>query len=485
MNDILTKAYKTEDFRKQGHALIDLMAGYLAEAASDKEEVQAIPWESPEKQLSYWLQDFDNPSSADPLELFKDVMDRSVQVHRKRYMGHQTTPTLPITVLSAAVTALLNQGMGVYEMGMVGNTLERLLTEHLAKKLGFGTQATGFITSGGSLGNLTALLAARAVTTDIWHHGFEEGYQLAVIVSEEAHYCIDRSVRIMGFGVAGIIKVPVNEKFQMRTDLLEQYYQQASGEGRQVISVIGCAGSTSTGSYDDLDAIAAFCEKHKLWFHVDGAHGAPAAFSPKYQHLVRGVEKADSVVVDYHKMMMIPSLSTAVIFKRGSDAYKTFSQRAQYLWADQSTEEWYNGGKRTFECTKAMSALNVYTVFRTYGDGIFQQNVEVLYRLAEQFAALIRSNNKLELAYEPQCNIVCFRFNAGEADLSSLNGAIRDQLLQEGRFYIVQTILNGNLYLRVSLMNPLTTLNELHELLEAVQEKAAGVIQDERKQESV
>ncbi|MCC9167715.1 pyridoxal phosphate-dependent decarboxylase family protein [Pontibacter harenae] len=472
MDSILDKAYIAENFRKQGHALIDMMADYLAEATSDKEEIQAIPWQSPEEQLSYWQQDFSKPKVSDPLELFKDVMDHSIQVHRKRYLGHQTTPTLPVTVLSAAFTALLNQGMGVYEMGMVGNTLEKVLTEHLAQKLGYSKEASGFITSGGSLGNLTALLAARAVATDIWQSGYENGKQLAVLVSEEAHYCIDRAARIMGLGAAGIIKVPINARFQMRTELLEEYYQQALSEGKQVISVIGCAGSTSTGSYDDLKAIAAFSKKYNLWFHVDGAHGAPAAFSPTYKHLMAGIEEADSVVVDYHKMMMTPSLSTALIFKRGGDAYKTFSQRAQYLWTDQNTEEWYNGGKRSFECTKAMSALNVYTIFRMYGDGIFKENIERLYGLAVSFAEKIKANKSLDLAYEPQCNIVCFRFTATERDLSKINLAIRQQLLEEGRFYIVQTVLNGELYLRVSVMNPLSTEQEFQELLIAVEEKA-------------
>jgi len=473
MDNILDKAYATEEFRREGHALIDMMANYLAEAAAGSEDVQVIPWQSPEQQLDYWQHDFSKSEHANPLELFKDVLERSVQVHRKRYLGHQTTPTLPVTILSSAVTALLNQGMGVYEMGMVGNTLEKVLTEHLAQKLDFGSETSGFITSGGSLGNLTALLAARAAATEIWHNGYEDGQQLAVLVSEEAHYCIDRAVRIMGLGAAGIIKVPVNDKFQMRTDLLEQYYQQAAAAGKHVISVVGCAGTTSTGSYDDLNAIADFSTKYRLWFHIDGAHGAPAAFSPKYKHLVSGIEKADSVVVDYHKMMMTPSLSTAVLFKHGGDAYRTFSQQAQYLWTDQSTEEWYNGGKRTFECTKAMSALNVYTIFRTYGDEIFRQNIERLYGLAQEFAALIKSNRNLDLAYEPQCNIVCFRFKARVGDLSALNQSIRNQLLEEGRFYIVQTILNGELYLRVSLMNPLSTTKELHELLQAIEEKAA------------
>ena len=430
-----------------------------------------MPWQHPEEQLKYWKQDFSEPSLDQPLELFRDVLERSVQVHRKRYLGHQTTPTLPVTVLSGAMISLLNQGMGVYEMGMVGNTLEKILTEDLAQKLGYSPEASGFVTSGGSLGNLSALLAARAAVTNVWREGYTDGLKPAVMVSEEAHYCIDRSARIMGLGDEGIIKVPVNDRFQLRTDLLEEYYLKAVADGRQVVCVVGCAGTTSTGSYDDLEAIAKFCKQHKIWFHVDGAHGAPAAFSARYKHLIRGMAQADSVVVDYHKMMMTPSLSTALIFKNGSDAYKTFSQRAQYLWTEQETEEWYNGGKRSFECTKAMSVLHVYTLYRTYGESIFEENINILFGLATDFADLIRENKNFELAYEPQCNIVCFRYIKGTDNFSDLNREIRRMLLEDGRFYIVQTVLNGDLYLRVSLMNPLSTINELNDLLLEIEKK--------------
>lgn len=476
MKSKLDKAYTIEIFRKQGHELIDLMANYLEDAQSETKEALTMPWYNPEDQLEYWKQDFSGPALDEPLDLFRDVMKKSVQVHRKRYLGHQTTPTLPVTVLSGALISLLNQGMGVYEMGMVGNTLEKILVEDLAQKLGYSPEASGFVTSGGSLGNLTALLAARAAATNVWREGYGEGLKPAVMVSEEAHYCIDRSARILGLGDEGIIRVPVNERFQMRTELLEQYYQKELAEGRQVICVVGCAGTTSTGSYDDLEAIADFCRQYNTWFHIDGAHGAPAAFSDRYKHLVKGIEQADSVVVDYHKMMMTPSLSTALIFKNGSNAYKTFSQRAQYLWTEQETEEWYNGGKRSFECTKAMSVLHVYTLYRTYGESIFGENIDTLFGLATEFAGLIRGNKNFELAYEPQCNIVCFRFTQGEDDPTPLNRKIRQLLLEDGRFYIVQTVLNGELYLRVSIMNPLSTINELKELLEEIEKKATLVM---------
>lgn len=477
----LEQAYSVEKFRKQGHELIEMMAEYLQDCTTNREGAKAIPWESPQEQLNFWEQDFSKPSVEAPLEIFKDVMARSVQVHRKRYLGHQTTPTLPVTALSGAMIALLNQGMGVYEMGMTGNTLEKILTERLAKTLGYGEEASGFVTSGGSLGNLTGLLAARAAATNIWRKGSSKDLRPAVMVSEEAHYCIDRSARIMGLGDEGIIKVPVNERFQMRTELLEEYYQQAASEGRQVICVVGCAATTSTGSYDDLEAIAAFCREKEIWFHVDGAHGAPAAFSEKYKHLIKGIEQADSVVVDYHKMMMTPSLSTAMIFKRGGDAYKTFSQRAQYLWTEQESEEWYNGGKRSFECTKGMSVLHVYTLYRMYGESIFAENIDRLFGMATEFAEIIRKDHKFELAYEPQCNIVCFRFSESGGDLTQLNSEIRRSLLEDGKFYIVQTVLNGELYLRVSLMNPLSTTSELQELLREIEMTAEKLTENKGK----
>ncbi|GAB3169062.1 pyridoxal phosphate-dependent decarboxylase family protein [Telluribacter humicola] len=475
MENILDQAYSADNFRQQGHALIDMMADYLERTTSEKNKEKTIQWQPPTDQLATWQEDAQQPL-ADPLELFQDAIARSIHLHNPRYMGHQTTPPLPVTVLSSAVSALLNQGQAVYEMGMVGNSLEKIMSEYLARKLGFGSEASGFLTSGGSLGNLTALLAARAAVSNVWNEGHQEGQRWAVLVSEEAHYCIDRAARIMGLGTEGIIKVPVNERYQMRTDQLEQYYQQAISEGKQVLCVVGCACTTSTGSYDNLEAIAAFCQKYNLWFHVDGAHGAPAAFSPKYKHLVKGIEQADSVVVDYHKMMMTPSLSTAVIFKRSGDSYKTFAQRAQYLWAEQpGEEEWYNGGKRSVECTKNMSILNVYTILRTYGETIFRENIDRLYGLATTFAAQVRTNPAFELAYEPECNIVCLRYLT-ECDTNSFNQQIRQLLLEEGDFFIVQTILKGQTYLRVSLMNPLTTERELQELLGNIEQKAAYLL---------
>ena len=472
MNPPLSAAYSPDAFRQMGHALIDQLADHLA-AAQTRQTEQAIPYHTPNEALAFWQADSEKPLLDTPDTFFADVIARSTSVHHPRYMGHQVSAVAPAAALAGLLTELLNNGSGVYEMGMAGNAIERVVTDHMAHAIGYvPQQAGGFITSGGTLANLTALLTARAkLPQDIWHegHGTE---RLAIIVSDEAHYCVDRAARIMGLGDAGILKIPTDDRYTMRTDLLEETYLAATAAGLTVFAVVGSACSTSTGSHDDLEAIGTFARQYGLWFHVDAAHGGGAFFSAKYRHLLAGAEEADSVVVDYHKMLLVPALATALIYKRGDDAHQTFQQRAQYLW-DSTAADWYNSGKRTFECTKFMVSVKVYTLLRLYGDALFTANVDTLYGLGGMFANLIRQRPGFELAVTPQCNIVCFRYvgnETGGAMIDTLNQRIRASLLTDGRFYIVQTTLREQTYLRVSLMNPLTTEADLMELLDMIEQ---------------
>ncbi len=448
----LQQAFSPDSFRQNAHNLVNLLADYL-EASQNQTLASVIPYQEPDETLAFWQADYEH-GAGDVNEFFKQTIEKSTHLHHPRYMGHQVTPPLPITAIASMLSGLINNGMAVYEMGLVSNPLERILSELLAKRIGFDKNASGLLTSGGTLANLTALLAARATKTDVWEDGYAE--KLAVMVSEEAHYCIDRAARIMGMGSEGIIKVPTNDKLQIRTDLLEKYYQEATKKGFKVICIVGSACSTSTGSYDNLEEIALFAQKHNLWFHADGAHGGAVVFSEKYKHKVAGMEQADSVVIDWHKMLMTPALATALIFKRDEDAFKTFQQKAQYLWANQHSKDWFNSGKRTFECTKLMMSVKIYSILKAHGEQIFGENVDYLYNLGQTFAEMVKSRPNFELAIEPESNIVCFRLtNTVAKDLNELNSCIRKQLLQDGKFYIVQTSLGENIYLRVSLMNPL------------------------------
>jgi L-2,4-diaminobutyrate decarboxylase len=470
MTELLKAAYDPEHFRREGHALIDLLANYLTKAYEGS-ELKVLHWKTPAEQLAYWEAYAQKEGSAG--QLFADLLQHSIHLHHKQYMGHQVAPTLPVAALSNLLSGLLNNGMAVYEMGPAASALEKVVAREFTNALGWDQQADGILTSGGTLANLTGLLAARKAKagSDVWNRGSSE--KLALMVSAEAHYCVDRAVRIMGWGEEGVIKVPVNERFQLRTELLEDYYRQATDKGLKVIAVVASACSTSSGSYDNLQAIGAFCQKHDLWMHVDGAHGGGAIFSPRYRHLVQGIDAADSVVIDIHKMLMAPSITTLLLYKNGLQAYQTFSQKAQYLWEQAGEEEWYNLAKRTFECTKHMMSARVFTILHLYGRQVFDDYVSTLYDLGRSFARMLSEHPRFELALEPQANIVCFRYlPAGVApeQLDALNSRIRRQLLEGGDFYIVQTTLHEQVYLRTTLMNPFTTELELSKLLGEIEQ---------------
>lgn len=467
---LLSKAYCPGNFNKEGHQLVDLLTSYLDNSLHCKNNVNK--WRTPEEQLKYW-QDYLNDGPADIQQLFKDIIDNSLHMHHRKNMGHQVAIPAPETALAGLLGELLNNGTVVYEIGATSVVMERIICKLVAEYIGFDDKADGFMTSGASLANLTSMLTARSnkAKEDVWTVGVKKQY--AIMVSSEAHYCIDKAAHIMGFGNEGVIKVPVDGHYKMRTDLLEEYYQKAIAEGKEVLAIAGCACSTSTGIYDDLEKIGEFAQAHDLWFHVDGAHGGPAIFSKTHKHLLKGIDKADSVVMDFHKMMMTPAISTMVIFRNGDHAYHTFSEKAQYLWEEPVDTEWYNLGQRTFECTKLMMSIKVYTLIKRYGMDIFGEYIDKTYALGQKAANIIKNTPSMELAIEPETNVVCFRFNPKEARLSeeaitSINARIRKQIIESGDFYFVQTRLNGQVWLRVSLMNAFTEEKDFEELIDKI-----------------
>jgi L-2,4-diaminobutyrate decarboxylase len=298
------------------------------------------------------------------------------------------------------------------------------------------------------------------------------------MVSDQAHYCIDKAVRVMGWGDQGIILIPTGEDFSMDTAALDGHLTIAKRNGLKVIAVVGSACSTATGSFDDLQAISAFCQKHDLWFHVDGAHGAATIYSTEFCDRVAGIELADSITMDFHKLLMTPALATAVVFKDGRDAAQNFAQKADYLWNDANQEDnWHDLARRTFECTKSMVAFKVFTILAMYGESIFDKNVTTLYRSATSFADLIMAEADFELATRPQSNIVCFRYTPPDwgLELNELNQAVRAKLISDGDFYIVQTMLGDTAWLRCTVANPFTNREYFEQLLNSIRQIANTV----------
>ncbi len=467
---ILKKAYSQQDFNENGNRLIDKLTQHFKNTTSGK-NLKTLSWNEPEKELTFWKDFLKNGAKED---FFSEVLKRTTHTHHPKYVGHQVSAAAPITTLSAMVSALLNNGMAVYEMGMAPSAIEKVVTDSICQKIGYKADYGGLLTSGGTLANLTALLSARRakIKRDIWNEGYSE--QLGIMVCEQAHYCIDRAVKIMGLGEQGIIKVPSKDNFAMDTAQLPSCYKEATAKGIHIFAIVGSAPSTATGAYDDLNAIADFAKEKNLWFHVDGAHGGAAIYSNKYNYLLEGIVHSDSVVIDGHKMMLMPTITTALLFKNKLHAQHTFNQKADYLLSEDEEDDWINSGKKTFECTKTMMCMHWYVLLKFYGEQVFNEFVTRQYDLAKDFEKTLLKDSNFELATSPMSNILCFRYIGNTLDdskLNQLNTAIRQELLVEGEFYLVQTKLNGKQYLRTSLMNPFTTIDHLERLLEKIKAK--------------
>jgi L-2,4-diaminobutyrate decarboxylase len=344
----------------------------------------------------------------------------------------------------------------------------------MGRTLGMPAEASGVLTSGGSLGNLTALLAMRQAQAgfDVWKHGAHAGPPLAVIVSNEAHYSVARTLRVMGWGDDGVVAAPVDAAHRLTSAAVETALAgaKAARPDRRVIGIIAAAGSTATGAFDPLDELAEVAARHGLWLHVDAAHGGGVALSTKHRAKLRGIERADSVVWDAHKLLMMPALVTAVLFKRGGHAYEAFAQQASYLFAATRPDDtWWDLGTRTLECTKRMMAIELWCALRAHGERWFGEVIDRQSELASALATLVERAPDFELAVAPESNIVCYRHRppglAG-AELDAHNRALRTRVVEDGRFYVVGTQLGGGYFLRSTLMNPLIETSDLAQLLE-------------------
>ena len=468
----LLAGFEPAHFAQQGAAVVEMLRAHLVRGRAE-EAVPVLPRESVAAQCAAFPADFPARGDGNLLAVFQRALASSTVLHTPGFVGHQVATPLPDAALADFVAAFLNNGMAIFEMGPSASAMERAVLRFFASCVGFPAGAGGVLTSGGSLGNLTALLAARQAKAgfDVWRRGLRSGPQLVVFVAETAHYSVSRAVRMLGLGDAGVVAVEVDDELRLRPAALEELIAAARRRNHHPIAVVASAGSTAVGAFDPLEAIADVCARHALWFHVDGAHGASLALSSRHRGQLCGVERADSVVWDAHKMMMMPALVTAVLFRDAEAGAAAFAQEAGYLFDPSGSDDdaWSDVGKRTVECTKRMMSLKLYACLHAYGTDVFATHVERCCALAKSLAAQVRARPALELKVEPDCNIVVFRV-AGAGN--GVNAAVRKRVLADGRFYMVQVHLGRDLWLRTTLISPLTTELHLAALLDEVEAAA-------------
>jgi len=477
---MLMDLYDPESFRSSGHRVVEALAAYLDSARAG--EVPVLPLRAPlelaeQYQDSLPLDAAEN-AEAEVSRCLEQILSQSIHLHHPGYMGHQLPAVLPLAALADLISSLLNNSAAVHEMAQAGTQIERQVVRWLCAAVGWDQDSDGILTSGGSLGNLTALLAARnhATQGSAWRQGLRDGPPLALLVSDQAHYSIARAAGILGLGQDAVIAIPTDSRFRVDVTALSDLYTQATQQGKKVMAVVGSAGTTATGAFDPLRAMGEFCREHGVWFHVDGSHGASALFSERYRSLTDGIELCSSLVWDMHKMLFLPGLITAVLFRRREDSYGAFSQEASYLFARRPEEASFDIGLRTLECTKRTMGFKLWFPLRVHGAKAIGQLVTQTFDLAHEFAALLKAQPDFELAAEPESNILCFRHVP--AALRALENApdrldahqlqVRQRVVASGKYFLVHTVLRNKVYLRTTIMNPRTTVEDLKGLIQAI-----------------
>jgi L-2,4-diaminobutyrate decarboxylase len=464
----LDAIYSPEDFKKFSQILLEEMAQHLAAPA------RGLDWQDPETLVSLAKSYLDRGQAPEETlrALARGFLAASNPLHSPHYMGHQVPPPLPLAGAVNALAGLANQGAAVYEMGPFGIAIERAMAARLATYIPWAEGSfESIVTHGGSLANLTALLAARDRRyPDVWAHGPAglQGRRPAILTSEDSHYSNVRPLGIAGLGANQVIKVPLDSRRRMDVTKLPALLERSKQAGLDVFFICASACSTSTGAFDPLAEIADFARGAGLWFHVDGAHGAPFLLSPKYRHLLRGIEQSDSITWDAHKMMFTPALCTFLFYRRAADSFAAFHQDAPYL-ADRAdvygVAPQYDSFHRTVECTKGSLALPLWATWAVYGEALFVQLVEQTVAATQEFHAILCATADFEAVHEPECNILCFRLKSAASDRQK---QIRHQIVRRGQFYITGTVLNGEYVLRVTVINPRTMARDFCALLDEI-----------------
>ena len=413
--------------------------------------------------------------TGERLASFLDAyLSTTTRLHHPAYMAHQVAIPHASGALGSLIDACTNNAMAIYEMGPGASSIEYFLINWLLEKTGWRPAPLepsriepgcggGVLTHGGSLANLTALVAARNRTVpDAWESGVPG--DLALLAPEGAHYSISRSAGVLGIGRRSIVALEVDANGVIEPDRLPAALAGTVDAGKRPIALVANACSTAVGRYDPLHEIGHFCREHGLWLHVDGAHGASALLSERHRHLMRGIELADSLTWDAHKLLRTPTLCAALLVRDHRTLDSAFEHDASYLFHDK-VQPGFDFIHRTFECTKSGLGLKFFMVLAAGGERALADYIDRRHDLAREAYAYINAQPGFECPVEPESNILCFRLSACD---DACQIAIRDRLTTDGRFYISTTSFRGVRYLRLVLMNPETGMEQIADLIDTI-----------------
>ncbi|HYE65207.1 MAG TPA: pyridoxal-dependent decarboxylase, partial [Pyrinomonadaceae bacterium] len=361
---------------------------------------------------------FDEPlpatgTSADEIlaRFTRDVVPHAMQIPSPRYYGLFNPTPLPIAVWADALCSAINQNGAAWRNSPSASIIEARVLRWLCELVGYEDESFGTLTSGGSEANLVALKCARdSAHEQVRDRGVRAANgDLVIYASEQCHYSFEKSVDILGLGRDGLRKVATDERYHIRTEALREEIERDRREGRIPCCVAGVAGATSTGIIDPLDQLAEIAREYDCWFHVDAAYGGALAFSENHKHLLRGLERADSITIDPHKWMFVPFACGAVLVRGGGRVLRdAFDLTPEYMSEERGgADVEYDFFRYGQLGTRRFNALKIWMALKHLGTRGYAEIVERQVALVEHLAARLDALEDFERLGEVETALCC------------------------------------------------------------------------------
>ena len=460
--------------RGLGRRMIDDMFDYLQNIRSK----QKLPLtEEAISEICVPLSD-DGEGEAAVYEVFRrSILHYSLIITSPRLWGVVAGQGSPYGMLVEMLRAGMN---GAQEFSFAEARVNKQVTSWIKELLGYSKESSCVLVSGGSEANFTGLAVARNVKAevDVKTKGIQGmNRRMTLYCGDETHHCLERSVELLGFGNEALRKIRTDDDCRIRIKDLETAIEEDREQNYHPFCVIGCAGTTNSGAFDDLEALADIAQQEDMWFHVDGAFGAWVRLSDTHRHLVEGMERADSLAVDFHKWMNMPYGIGCTLVRNQLAHFSTFvyGHDAEYLKStfDLSEDKLTNPHNLALALSRNFSSLKVYMLLRAYGKkkyaSLIQQNLDQINYLAE----LIERDDELVLTAPVISNVVCFLFRPkglDESEIEKLNRFILDEINEKNFWMISDTTIKGKYMLRACNVNHRTKRYDMDFLIHEVKE---------------
>ncbi|MDB0603272.1 aspartate aminotransferase family protein [Tenacibaculum maritimum] len=466
-----------KEMKDYGYKIVDLLVAHFDSMESKKPVISATR----EEMDAVFLQEA--PEKSMPAtEVLDFVMENvipysNIMTHPKSY-SFVPGPSNYISTMADTLATGFNIFSGGWVTSPAAAELEIVTMNWLLKMFNFPVERGGGIfTSGGSMANLTALVTARRIKCG-------DDFSKAIIyLSDQAHSSNIKAIRVLGFKKEQVRVLPTDIDFKISINKLKNAIAKDKLEGLNPFCFIASAGTTNTGTVDPLNAIADICEEEGLWFHIDGAYGGAAILSEKGKKALRGIERADSLTVDPHKWFFQPYEIGCLLVKNKGWLSSTFSENPEYLRDIEGNTSEINFYDYGIQLTRRFRALKFYMSIKTYGLETFRKAITYNINLAEEVEAILRKSRNWEIVSPATLAVINFRYHPigmslSEKELDTLNQEISKKVMESKEALLVTTLLNGEIVLRMCLINPKTSIDDVKETLLLCNSFAEEILKD-------